>query len=103
MHATELLSEIKENILLWLDDWLLHSKTWIEHMTVLEKFLKICTADNFTLSPEKCNLIAKRAKWCGRKITAEGVTLDPRRIQGMLDMHRPEYAADLKQFICAVN
>ena len=103
VHATELLSEIKGNILLWLDDWLLHSKTWSEHMTVLEKFLKICTADNFTLSPEKCNLIAKRAKWCGRKITAEGVTLDPRRIEGLLDMQRPEYAADLQQFICAVN
>ena len=53
VHATELLSEIKGNILLWLDDWLLHSKTWSEHMTVLEKFLKICTAENFTLSPEK--------------------------------------------------
>ena len=27
VHATKLLSKIKENILLWLDYWLLHSKT----------------------------------------------------------------------------
>lgn len=101
--ATELFDQIKKQILIWLDDWLLHSKTFQEHIEVLATFLSLCKKHGFTLSPEKCNFFAKIAKWCGRKITAQGVTLDPRRIDGLLSMHRPETAGDLQQFLCALN
>lgn len=36
-------------------------------------------------------------------ITAEGVALDPGRIEGVLSMQRRENVGDLQQFICAVN
>ena len=101
--APELLQPINRNLLIWLDDWLLHAKTFIEYLTVLEKFLALCVEHNFVLSPAKCKLLCKQAKWCGRKISAEGITLDPRRIDGLLSMQRPETAGDLQQFICAVN
>ena len=44
-----------------------------------------------------------RQRWCGRITTPDGVTLDPRRIDGLLSMQRPETAGDLQQFICAIN
>ena len=55
------------------------------------------------LSPEKYKLFTKRAKWCGRVISSDGITLDPRRIDGLLSMQRPETAGDLQQFLCAIN
>ena len=57
----------------------------------------------FYPSPEKRNPITRKAKWCGRIITADGITLDPRRIDGLLSMQRPETAGDLQLFICAIN
>lgn len=101
--ATELFKDIIKRMLIWLDDWVLHSKTFEEHIELLEKFLGLSLLYDFTLSPEKTNLLTKRAKWCGRKITAEGITLDPRRIEGLLSMQRPDTAGDLQQFLCALN
>ena len=95
--------DIAKHILIWLDDWLLHATTFTDHMEIMEKFLALCRDWNFTLSPEKCNLITRKEKWCGRIITADGITHDPRRIDGLLSMQRPETAGDLQQFICAIN
>ena len=69
----------------------------------MEQFLRLCRDWNFTLSPGKCSLVTQEAKWCGRIVTAAGITLDPCRIDGLLSMQRPETAGDLQQFICAIN
>ena len=101
--ATEAFKDIAKNILIWLDDWLLHATTFAEHMELMETFPRLCRDWNFTLSPGKRSLVTQKAKWCGRIVTAEGITLDPRRIDGLLSMQRPETAGDLQQFICAIN
>ena len=69
----------------------------------MKDFLALCRDWKFTLSPEKCNLITRKAKWCGRISTPDGVTLDPRRIDDLLSRQRRETAGDLQQFICAMN
>lgn len=103
LGAAKAFKDISWNILIWLEDWLLHTKTFIKHMEVTERFFGLCNEWSFTLSPAKCNLITQKAKWCGHMVTAEGTTLDPRRIDGLLSMQKPETAGDPQLFICAIN
>ena len=101
--ATEAFKDIAKSILIWLDDWLLHATTFAEHMELMKTFLRLCRDLNFTLKLGKCSLVTQKAKWCGRIVTVEGIALDPRCIDGLLSMQRPETAGDLQQFICAIN
>ncbi len=41
--------------------------------------------------------------WCGKKISAEGVTHDPVRLHGLLDVSTPVTGRDLQQWVCALN
>jgi hypothetical protein len=50
-----------------------------------------------------CIFFATEVKWCGRMISADGVRHCPERVQGLVDMQPPRTAADLQQFVCAVN
>ena len=99
----EAFKDIAKNTFFWLDDWLPHATTFAEHMEFMEQFLRLCQDWNLTLSPGKCSLVTQKAKWCGRIDTAAGITLDPRRTDGLLSMQRPETAGDLQQCICAIN
>lgn len=81
----------------------IHRKLWIEHMIMLEKFLKICNTDNFNPYADIRDLIRKRAKCSGRKMTAECITLYCQRIEVLLNMRRSETDSDLQHFIFVVN
>ncbi|KAH9135325.1 hypothetical protein AeRB84_019220, partial [Aphanomyces euteiches] len=52
---------------------------------------------------QKCHFYLAEAEWCGKIISAAGVTHSPRRIQGLIDLALPTTAADLQQFVCATN
>jgi hypothetical protein len=43
------------------------------------------------------------AKWCGRLISAAGIAHDPARLSVLAEMATPTTAADLQQFLCAMN
>ncbi|KAJ0393724.1 hypothetical protein ATCC90586_011174 [Pythium insidiosum] len=54
------------------------------------------------LHAKKCIFFAREVKWCGKVIDADGVRHCPERIQGLVELPRPETGADLQQFLCAV-
>ena len=53
--------------------------------------------------PDKVRIFTKSVIWCGKKISADGITHDPKRIQGLLDMPAPVTGQDLQQWVCALN
>ncbi|ETV63994.1 hypothetical protein H257_19069 [Aphanomyces astaci] len=55
------------------------------------------------LSPKKSHFYLREAEWCGKEISADGITHSPSRIQGLVDLSPPTTAADLQQFVCATN
>ena len=42
-------------------------------------------------------------KLCGRKISGDGIVMDPTRLQSSLDLSLPRTGADLQEFVCAAN
>lgn len=86
-----------------MDDWLLHTKTFLQPMKVVGKFFGLYDEWNFTFNPAKGNLLTQNPKWCRRIVTAEGITLNPRRIDGLLSMQKAETDGVLQQFIFAIN
>lgn len=78
--------EIRDNLLQWIDDMLVHCSS-VEHlMSILDKFFKICHQHNLRLHAEKCHLFLKEVSWCGRIISEQGIRMDPARLNALTNM-----------------
>lgn len=53
VRATELLAQIKENILLQTDDYFLHSETFVERIDVEYQFLELCRTETIRAQPHQ--------------------------------------------------
>jgi hypothetical protein len=87
----------------WIDDFLLHTKTVQGLLEVLRQFFAICRNKGFKLYAVKCDLFGPKAEWCGRTISQEGIKFNLKSLSGLVDMERPQTAADLQQFLCGSN
>ncbi|KAE8999859.1 hypothetical protein PR001_g18944 [Phytophthora rubi] len=95
--------EINRGVLAWLDDLLGYAATEAELCDLFDRVMQKCADYGLKLHPGKCVFFTKSIKWCGRVISAAGVTHCPDRIQGLVDMAPPITAADLQQLLCAAN
>ncbi|KAE8886173.1 hypothetical protein PF003_g29779 [Phytophthora fragariae] len=94
---------IGNGIYCWLDDILGYAKDAGSLMVLLDQVLERCEKYGLKLHAKKCRFYATEIQWCGKMISANGVRHCPDRIQGLVDMPMPRTAADLQQFLCAVN
>ena len=56
-----------------------------------------------TLNKAKCQLNQKRLKFFGHIFTANGVSVDPKRIETIMAMEPPKNAKDVRSFLSMVN
>lgn len=95
-------SELRENLLAWLDDFALHNQTEHGLLRVISRFLDICAEYRLVVSLPKSTFFAKEIRWCGRIIDATGVTMDPENYEGIRNASEPSNAAELCQYVhCA--
>lgn len=92
-----------ENLLQWIDDFLLHSKTEKDLIDSLEKFLGVCQAINLKMHAKKTTLFCTKVTFCGRVISLDGIQHHPRHFESLLSMKRPKVASDLQQLLSATN
>ena len=75
-------------LLAWLDDLLGSAMSVASLFDLLDQVLTTCAEFGLKLSPRKCHFYLAEAEWCGKIISAAGVTHSPRRIQGLFDLLR---------------
>lgn len=97
------LEGILEGFLQWLDDFLIYAKSEEDLLDRIEKFFEVCKNIGFKIHAGKTNLFLRKAKFCGRVISKDGVKHEPRQHKALLEMRRPENGADLQQLLCATN
>lgn len=96
-------AELSENMLHWIDDFMLHAPSEEQLLKKIKRFLELSRKAGFKLHAKKCDLFLMQAKFCGRIISKEGVRYDPSRLEALMNMSIPNTGADLQQFICATN
>ena len=87
----------------WLDDFLFYVTGEGQLLDDFEAYLGVCKEIGLKIHAEKTNVFTREVKFCGRIISAEGIKYNPRNLEVLLNMKRPEMASDLQQFICATN
>jgi hypothetical protein len=87
----------------YVDDILIHSKTFEDHLRHLDLVISKLTTAGFTLNVRKCRFGVAKVKFLGHEISQSGVTADPDRIAAILQYPPPRNQKQLRQFLGTCN
>ncbi|EGD83143.1 hypothetical protein PTSG_12079 [Salpingoeca rosetta] len=77
------------NACIYLDDILLFSSSFDEHIALLDKVLQRLQEVGLRLKPEKCHFLQRRTEYLGHIVSADGVRPDPAKLDGISKLAPP--------------
>ena len=85
----------------YLDDVIVYSKSFTEHIEHLRKVLRRLRENGVKLKSRKCKLFRKEVSFLGRVVSADGYKLDPSGIAPVLNLAKnpPKTAGEVRQII----
>lgn len=88
-----------EMVLLYLDDVIIFSKTYEEHLQHLEEVFTQLAKSGLKLKPSKCHLLKPKVKYLGHIVSSEGVNPDPEKVQVVRDWPVPKTVKEVRSFL----
>ena len=89
----------RANISSYIDDNLVHAKTFEEYVTALEQLFIALRKFGLKLNTEKCIFLASEAKFLGRIVNSDGFKADPEYVRAIIDMKPPTTRKELQSLI----
>lgn len=87
----------------YLDDLVVYSETWEEHLSHLKEVLTRLQKAGLTCNPEKVKFAQPEIAFLGHLVSAKGVRIDPARTQSIRDFPAPKDQKGIARFIGMVN
>ena len=76
--------EIRDKeMFIFIDDAVVHSKTYEEHIEKLIQFFNRLRESNLKLQPEKCQLLEEKIIYLGHLLSEDGVRPDPKQLEAV--------------------
>ena len=86
-------------VLVYVDDILIFSKTFEEHLRHLEQVFNRLRDANLTLKPTKCEFAVKEVKYLGHILSKHGVQVDPSKTDAVSSFPVPKNQKQVKSFL----
>ena len=87
----------------YLDDILIYSNNLEEHKGHVLKILEVLSKAKLHLKPEKCKFHQTEVKYLGMIIGREGIQIDPKKIETIVQWEKPKVLRDVREFIGFAN
>ena len=97
------LKNIADDLEIYIDDIGIFSKSWDDHLIVLDKVCKRLENKEFSVNPLKCEFGVKESDFLGHWLTPKGVKPLRKKIQGIIDMEAPTNLTQLRSFLGMVT
>jgi transposase InsO family protein len=91
------------NVEVVVDDLLVHTSSYDEHVKIVTKVLERCLEHGVTLNPKKFNFAKAEVNFVGYHIGPNGVAADPSKLDAIAKFPIPSNITDLKSFLGLVN
>ena len=85
--------------LIFIDDVLIFSKTFEEHLKRLEAVFGRLEQHNLKLKPSKCEFFKTSVVYLGHVVSEEGIATDPEKTAAVKDWKPPSNVKELRQFL----
>ena len=90
---------IFKSVLVYLDDILIYSKTFEDHLEQVDKVLAMIIKAGLKLKPNKCTFLKDEIKYLGHTISAEGIKGNDEKIKAITAWERPKTVENLRSFL----
>ena len=84
---------------IYLDDLIIFSKTFEEHIDRLRQVFERIRQYGLKLSPKKCSFLMSSVKYIGHIVSSEGVQADPDKIEKVENWPRPKNPEEVRSFL----
>ena len=91
--------ELDKFIVVFIDDILIYSKTEEEHARHLHIVLQRLREHQIYAKFSKCDFWLKEVPFLGHVISAEGISVDPSKVQDVLDWEAPTSVPEIRSFL----
>ena len=88
-----------ETCLIYIDDIIVFSKTFDEHVDRLTQVLQRLRAANLKLASHKCKLFRSRVEFLGHVVSDRGVETEPKKIEAISGWPEPKTVKEVRSFI----
>ncbi|MCW4334348.1 MAG: RNase H-like domain-containing protein, partial [Candidatus Thiodiazotropha endolucinida] len=86
-------------LVLYLDDIIVFSKTFDEHMAHLETVFERLEQSGLKLKAKKCYFFSKEVTFLGHTVSENGIKPDFSKIEAVKCIHRPTNVTELRKFL----
>ena len=88
-----------EHLLVYLDDLLVYSQTFEDHLCHLRRIFQRIESTGLKLRPEKCQFLAEEVSYLGHTISAKGIACETDKVQKVRDWPIPSTTTQLRSFL----
>ncbi len=85
--------------LIYLDDIIIFSNTFEQHLERLEAVFKRLSDNGLKLKPSKCELFRDKVKYLGHIVSVNGIETDPEKSEALKTWPVPRNVEDVRKFI----
>lgn len=93
-----LFGEVDHKIFAYLDDIVIVSSSFDEHVSLLLRVLDKLRYANLTINLDKCEFFRSSLKYLGYVVDANGLRTDPDKVEAILNFATPTNRKELKRF-----
>ena len=86
-------------LLAYLDDIIVYSNTFYEHIERLDSVFTRLLEHGLKLKPEKCKFLHFRVTYVGHQISSDGITTDPDKTLAVFEWKPPTTVKELRSFL----
>jgi transposase InsO family protein len=88
-----------QHCLVYIDDILIFSDTFENHLVALEEVFQKLMDHNFKVKPSKCNILRRVVKFLGHLVSRDGVRPNPEKILAIENLPVPKTESEVLSFL----
>ncbi|GJP86628.1 hypothetical protein CLOP_g16628 [Closterium sp. NIES-67] len=94
---------LDECVVVYLDDILIYSRDMKHHVDHLRRVFEILRRERFYVKLSKSEFALEKVQFLGHMVSAQGVHVDPKKIEAVRTWKTPENVKELQQFLGFAN
>ena len=99
----DILSPCRQFSLVYIDDIVVFSRSFEEHLNHVQQILSILWKNNFQLNPKKCSVFRRQIDYLSHTISQYGVKPNDEKIQAIVKLQEPTKLTEANKFLGSLS